>query len=230
MLSTLLHQGLYKCCSCFLECFCMASCLSTTRSHLRSVAMSSYLACDSRFPIYKIYNHCIYFLKIVTNESIHILRTDTMSALTAISNTVTVSLLSQRFPRLSACFYLLLHYMLFTQQPDWSSPNKCQLTTWLPNAFRANCKLSPWLLRITTTTALAHWVLALLLAFLVPETHWEWFSLESAPRLSLSWNIFQTSMMGAQMSPLQEGFSWWSCTSLVSFPIPFYYPNTLFSL
>lgn len=120
--------------------------------------------------------------------------------------------------------------MLFTQQPDWSSPNKCQLTTWLPNAFRANSKLSPWLLRITTTTALAHWVLALLLAFFVLESHWEWFSLESAPRLSLSWNIFQTSMMGAQMSPLQEGFSWWSCTSLVSFPIPFYYPNTLFSL
>ena len=190
MLSTLLHQGLCKCCSCFLECFCMASCLSTTRTHLRSVAMSNYLACDSSFLIYKIYNSCIYFLKIVTNEIIHILRADTMSALTAVSNTVIVSLLTQWLPRLSAYFYLLLHYMLFIQYPDWSSPNKRQLTTWLPHAFRAKSKLSPWLLRITTGTALAQCVLALALAFFVLETHWEWFSLESASRLSLSWNIF----------------------------------------
>lgn len=58
-----------------LECFCMAICLSTTRPQLRSVAMSSYLAWDSSFLIYKIYNSCIYFLKIVTNEIIHTLRT-----------------------------------------------------------------------------------------------------------------------------------------------------------
>ena len=158
----------------------------------------------------------------------------TMSALTAISNTVIVSLLTQWLPRLSACFYLLLHYMLFIQHPDWSSPSKRQLTTWFPNAFRAKSRLSPWLLRITTATALAHCVLALLLAFLVLETHQSGSSLRMHPSCLSLGTSSRPSMTGSsslrsqpKCHRLRKAFSWWSSTSWVSFPIPFYYLNML---